>query len=97
VYEATDNSIESSICVAAATGSNLRMNALIKNISSSKFMNRKYRLVANQLSCNGINVADFAALAGNTNVANKLKSYRGKNVTINDIATTYKGTVTISG
>nr|WP_297349216.1 DUF3718 domain-containing protein [uncultured Glaciecola sp.] len=97
LYVANDNSIETRICVAAATGSKLRLKSQIDKISSSKLMSPKYRMVANQLNCNGINVADFATLAGNIEVANKLRSYRSNSVEIRDIAAVYNGNVTING
>jgi hypothetical protein len=96
VYFANDDSIESKICVAAATASKLRMNSQVRQISSSKLMSTKYQLVAKKLNCNGINVADFAELAGNTDIANRLKSYQNKSVKIRDIAAIYNGNVTIS-
>lgn len=95
-YLAQDNSIESKICVAAATGSKLRMNTAVKNISPTKLMRTNYELVANNVSCNGMNVAEFAKQAGNIEIANKLMSYRSKNVEILDIAATYKGKVSVS-
>jgi hypothetical protein len=96
-YVAQNDSIESKICVAAATGSKVRMNSAVKQLSSSQHMHTKYELVANKISCNGINVADFAAQAGNVEVANKLKSYRTKNVEIRDIAAISNGRVSVSG
>ena len=95
-YAVQDNSIESKICVAAATASNARMNSIVKQMSSTKLMHTKYALIANELKCNGINVANFAAQAGNIEVANKLKSYRAKNVEILDIAATDTSNVTTS-
>jgi hypothetical protein len=95
-YVSQDNSIESNMCVAAATASKLRMNSVVKEVLSTKNMHAKYQLVANKISCNGINVADFAAQAGNIDIANKLKSYRTKNVEIRDIAATYNGNLTVS-
>jgi hypothetical protein len=97
LYVANDNSVETKICVAAATSSKLRVKSQIDKISSSRLMRPKYRLVANQLNCNGINVADFAMLAGNIDVAHKLKSYRSNSVEIRDIAAVYNGNVTING
>lgn len=96
-YVAQDNSIESKICVAAASASKMRMNNAVKSISPAKHMSAKYELVANKLSCNGINIADFAAKAGNIDVANKLKSYRSKNVEIHDIAASYNGKISVVG
>jgi hypothetical protein len=94
---ANDNSVETKICVAAAISSKLRLKSQIDKISSSRLMRPKYRLVANQLNCNGINVADFATLAGTIDVANKLKSYRSNSVEIRDIAAVYNGSVTTNG
>ncbi len=96
-YVASDNSIESKLCVAAATASKTRVNTIVKQVSSTKLTRKNYTLVANELSCNGINIADFAAQAGNIAVANKLKSYRTKNVEIRDIASTFTGSVSVSG
>ena len=95
-YVAQDNSIESKICVAAASGSKTRLNSAVDQISPTKMMHQKYALLANKLSCNGINVADFAAEAGNEEVASMLKSYRTKNVKIRDLAATYTGNVSVS-
>lgn len=96
-FVATDNSIESKICAAAANASKMRMNNAVKQISPTKHMHTKYELVANKLQCNGINIADFAAKAGNIEVAKKLRSYRDTNVEILDIAATYNGNVSIIG
>jgi hypothetical protein len=96
-FVATNNSIESKICMAAASASKMRMNSAVKQISPTKHMNTKYELVANKLQCNGINVADFAAKAGNIEVAKKLRSYRDTNVEIRDIASVYSGHVSIIG
>jgi hypothetical protein len=95
-YVTQDESIESKICVAAATASKLHMNRVVKQIAPTKSMHSKYEMVANELSCNGMNIADFAAQAGNIKMANKLKSYRTKNVKIRDIAATYSGSVTVT-
>ncbi|MFT6269389.1 MAG: hypothetical protein ACJAVV_002214 [Alphaproteobacteria bacterium] len=96
-YVAQNDLTESKICVAAATGSNSRMNSTIKQMLPTKLMHTKYTLVANKLKCNGMNVADFAEQAGNIEVANKLKSYRTKNVKIQDIAAIDTNTAIING
>ncbi|MFQ3190987.1 MAG: hypothetical protein ACI89W_000262 [Gammaproteobacteria bacterium] len=95
-YVANDDSIESKICVAAATGSKLHLNSKVKDLSTTKLMTTKYQIVANNLNCNGINIVDFAEMAGNIQIANKLKSYRIENVEIRDIAAIYNGNVAIS-
>jgi hypothetical protein len=96
-YHANENSIESKLCVAAASALRPHFNVMVDKISPSKFRNKKYRLVANKLHCNGMNVADFAAQAGNIDVANKLQSYRNSNLEIRDIVASYKGSVSVSG
>jgi len=95
-YVANDDSIESKICVAAATGSKLNLNSKVKDLSTTKLMSTKYQIVANNLNCNGINIVHFAEMVGNIQIANKLKSYRIENVEIRDIAAIYNGNVAIS-
>ena len=99
-YEAADNSAESQLCVAAATYSKLRMTQAVKrfvpNTSSSK-ISKNYRLVANNLYCNGLDVAEFAMQAGNEKVAKKLLKYRDSDVQIRDIAKVTHGKVNITG
>lgn len=96
-YVAQNDSIETKICVAAATGSKMHMNRVVNQLSSSKLINTKYELVANELSCNGVNVAEFAAQAGNYDVSKKLMSYRTKNVKVRDIASTSSSNGSVSG
>ena len=96
-YVAQNDSIETKICVAAATGSKMQMNRVVNQLSSSKLINTKYELVANELSCNGVNVAEFAAQAGNYDVSKKLMSYRTKNVKVRDIASTSSSNGSVSG
>lgn len=84
-YVAADNSIESEICVLAATASKAKMNDAVKKIKpglSLATMANSYRLVANQLYCNGVDVAEFAMQAGNDSVAHKFQRYQSENVQI---------------
>lgn len=94
-YTAADNSIESKMCVTAATASKMKMHNEIKDFSSSKLTSKSYRLVANKLYCNGINVAEFARQAGNEEIAQKLAKYRKNNVQIRDLAKARHGNVHI--
>jgi len=96
-YKAQDNSIETGICVAAASASIVGMNQAVDRILPSKFLRVKYEMVANKLKCNGINVIDFAAKAGNNKVATKLRSYRTKHIEVRDIAATSIAPLNLSG
>lgn len=86
VYVASDNAVESQLCVAAATSSTKHMNAKLVASFSNQKLSKKYTLIANNLKCNGVPIADFAMQAGNDEIAKKLASYMDKNVTIHDIA-----------
>ena len=97
-YVAGDNSAESKLCVAAATASKMNMRnkiRLFRASSTPSTINQTYRLVANKLYCNGIDVAEFAASAGNQDVADKLMKYRDNDVQIRDIAKVSHGTVVV--
>ena len=92
-YKAADNSLESELCVSAATSSKLKMHSDIKDFRSSALASENYKLVANKLYCNGMNIAEFAEQAGNFDVAEKLAKYRKGNVEIRDIAKARQGHV----
>ncbi|MBU2883808.1 DUF3718 domain-containing protein [Psychrosphaera sp. B3R10] len=94
-YEAADNSPESQLCLAAATASKFKMHRQVADFTPTVLTSKNYRLVANKLYCNGMNVADFAKSAGNFEVANKLMSYRDNFVQIRDIADQRHGSVHI--
>lgn len=99
-YKAADNSAESQLCVAAATYNKINMNQAVKRFmpnSSLGKMNKNYRFIANNLYCNGTDVAEFALKAGNEAVAKKLLKYRTEDVQIRDIAKVNHGTVSITG
>lgn len=99
-YEAADNSPESKLCVAAATQNKINMNQAVKNFmanSSLSKMNKNYKFIANNLYCNGTDVAEFAKNAGNEAVAKKLLKYRSEDIQIRDIAKMNHGTVSVAG
>ncbi len=54
-FVATDSSVSSKICIAAAKGNKLQVNKLIDQAGISK------QYVAQELTCNGIPVAQFVA------------------------------------
>ncbi len=99
-YIAADDSPESQLCVTAATASKLKMNRAVKDFqpgTSHAEIGKSYRLVANNLYCNGMDVAEFASQAGNKAVADKLQQYRSSDVSIRDIAQVSQGNVYVSG
>lgn len=99
-YKAADDSAESKMCVAAATYSKVSMNQAVKRFvpnSSLSKIGKNYKLIANNLYCNGVDVAEFAMQAGNDAVAKKLLKYRSEDVQIRDLAKVSHGRVNIAG
>ena len=94
-YTAADNSKESKLCVAAATNNKMQMHRKIADFTPTIMTSKNYKLVANKLYCNGVNISEFAKLAGNFVVADKLASYRDNFVEIRDLADRRNGTVHI--
>lgn len=94
-YSAADNSKESKLCVAAATNNKMQMHRKVADFTPTIMTSKNYRLVANNLYCNGVNISDFAKSAGNFVVADKLASYRENFVEIKDLAKRRNGTVHI--
>lgn len=92
-YTAADDSAASKLCATAATASKMQMHREVAGFTSNIMTAKNYRLIANELYCNGQNVADFARQAGNIHVAEKLETYRSKYVQIRDIASTRNGNV----
>jgi len=85
-YEAGDDAFESKLCVTAATNSKSRLDSRIDHYVTGRILNKKYAIVANEVLCNGTSIAQFAAMAGNDEVAQKLASYQKTKVMIRDIA-----------
>lgn len=99
-YKAADNSPESHLCVTAATASKMKMNNEVRTFRASTSkgtLGKSYRLIANKLYCNGVDIAEFAAEAGNQKVADQLMKYRDNNVQIRDIAKMSHGKVFVGG
>jgi hypothetical protein len=94
-YSAADNTIESDMCLAAATASKMKMHRKVAAFTPTVLTSKNYKLVANKLYCNGMNVTDFAKSAGNFAVAQKLETYRENYVQIQDLADKRSGTVHI--
>ena len=68
-YIAADDSTESKLCVSAAVDKHFRFENKVE------LSGIPYKTVAAKLECNGINVAQFSADAGNSKVAEKLGRY----------------------
>lgn len=94
-YVAADDSIESKLCVAAATKSKIALLAQSKHLKPATLGYRNLRFMANNLYCNGVNIAEFAQRAGNDRVALQLNRYRKKTVQIQDIASVTHGKVSV--
>ncbi|WP_444996743.1 DUF3718 domain-containing protein [Aliikangiella sp. IMCC44359] len=71
-YNAVDGSLYTKICMTAANGNKLQ---LIKVIEDSGF---SHHYVANQVTCNGMNIGQFAAQAGNQAAHNYLNKFLKK-------------------
>jgi len=68
--QATDNSVSTEICVAAAKD---RLVTFNKAVSNSRLSMQK---VADVVNCNGLDIASFAQEQGANKVAKKINSYR---------------------
>lgn len=79
-YVVADDHPISKLCVSAATDSPLRFFDQAKELRLSKV------LVANKISCNGLNITSFARQAGNERNYQRLNRYRRGHVEISDIA-----------
>ncbi|MGB3726125.1 MAG: DUF3718 domain-containing protein [Glaciecola sp.] len=94
-YIASDNSVESQLCVAAASMDKNQLSSKLDDMLPGHHSSKHYRLIANKLVCNGIFVDEFAAQAGNYAIAEKIANYRDQQVIIRDIATVNSGIVEI--
>lgn len=79
-YVAADNNPASKLCVSAAMDKPIRFLVQVRDSGTS------FGYLANQVSCNGINITSFAQQAGNTDNYNRLRHYRRGHVEINDLA-----------
>lgn len=95
VYEAADSSYESQLCVSLTKASTLKASRLIADAHISKMPSLDYRLVANNITCNGENIADFARQVGNDKLANRLAQYQVRYGQIKDIAAKQNGNVNL--
>ena len=74
-YEITDNSHESKLCLAIAEGKQTTFKNLVKRTTSSKMASVDYKAVANEITCNGANVSDFADKSGKVRNVRSITGY----------------------
>lgn len=96
-YQVADDSLESKLCVAAATDSKIALHKKVKDFRTVSSVSSNFRLLANELHCNGLSVAQFAEQAGNDVAAGQFEKYEStnRNVEIRDIAKVSHGNVHI--
>jgi len=70
--KATNNSVSTEICVAAAKGKLMRFN---QTVSESRLSMKR---VTNVVSCNGLDIASFAQEQGADKIAKKINNYRSQ-------------------
>lgn len=91
-YVAADQSMETALCVSAATANTAEFKQELK------YNRVRSAVAANKLLCNDIPVASFAFSAGNTAVYQHLKQYVRGRVDIQDIALApAQGTLVVRG
>lgn len=91
-YVAADQSMETALCVSAATASKADFKQELR------FNRIRPAVAANKLLCNDLPVASFALQAGNTAVYQQLKPYVKGHVDIQDIAALpVAGTLVVQG
>ena len=85
-YVAGDDSIESEMCVSAATDSVNKFRRTVTLNLPMRSPIASMRLISNKLNCNGDNIETFAQLTQNDAVAQYLGRFKKGNVKIYDIA-----------
>ncbi|MBE0364616.1 hypothetical protein PULV_a2345 [Pseudoalteromonas ulvae UL12] len=68
----TNDSIETQLCVAAASGNNAKFHRAVRQSQQS------IRFIGKSVACNGINIKDFAAMHGADVISAKLARYQDK-------------------
>ena len=99
-FVAKDNSLETRLCITAATATKAQMGHLARNMklgSTGNSTGYGYNKIANSVYCNGENITDFAFKVGNIEVADKLAEYRTGNVQVRDLALLSSETMMVSG
>ena len=94
-YLAADDSKASKLCVAVATGNKHQVRNHVSGFKPTTMIRQNYRMVVNNVTCNGQDLVNFALNTGNYPIAEKLSKYRQGNIQIKDLAKQQKiyGTV----
>ncbi|AXT31869.1 DUF3718 domain-containing protein [Pseudoalteromonas tunicata] len=69
-FEATNNSLETNLCMVAATGDTSQFYRTLRQ------QQREIRDVAKSVHCNGVSIAKFAKEHGATQIAKKLARFQ---------------------
>lgn len=85
-YVAADDTMESEMCVSAATDSVNQFRRKVTLNIPTRSPIASMKLISNKLNCNGDNVETFAKLTQNEAVANYLGKFKRGSVKIYDIA-----------
>ncbi len=95
-YVAADDSIESEMCLSAATDSVSQFRRTVTLNLPLRSPIASMRLISNRLNCNGDNVETFARLTQNDAVALYIGRFKKGSVEIYDIARVNPG-INLSG
>lgn len=77
-YEAANDSRTTKLCMTIATGNKHQIKNAIKAFRPARSLKSNYRFVANNVSCNGMFVHDFANNEGNGDNVEFLAKYINK-------------------
>jgi len=92
-FTPADDTWESEMCVTAATSSKLNFHGKVSDLRPSVHPQQNYKLIANNLYCNNVNVVQWAINTGNDDIAERLGQYRTRHGQIQDISMMRSGTV----
>ncbi len=85
-YVAADNSKASQLCVSVAMGIKHQVRNNIEAFKPTTMLKQNYRMIVNNVTCNGQDLVNFALNTGNYPIAEHLSRHRQGNVEIRDIA-----------
>ena len=93
-YKAADKSKASELCVTAATGSPIQLLVSVRDYPNSNGIFGGFNYIANNVTCNGKFIGEFAKEAGNAHAADQFMKFNKGTVQIRDIAYVDRGRVT---
>ena len=95
-YQAADNSKASELCVTAATGSPIQLLVTVRDYHQTNGVFGGFKWIANNVTCNGQYIGEFAKQAGNEHAADQFMKFNRGSVQIRDIAFVDRGTVILN-